>query len=119
MNSSSLMKLHDWTCRPTGYVQSEMHEPQNLAEFVEDSAIIRPQGFGVLREHRWSITLQQSFQCNDAQLQNASENAAKIVMHEIYGPIENEVRVALSASWGGDTTTLRTALQNILMMIER
>lgn len=117
--SDSLRKLHNWMEQPTGYMFADRNEPEMLASLHTAERPLYPDGLGIMKEHRWTVLLNQTFRCNDAQYNLASQNAAQTLMHYIYGPIEQEVRQAMSATYGGDRNAAMAALARILELIER
>jgi hypothetical protein len=118
MNTNTLRKIQQWECKPTGYRTADYQEPEMLLNIKEDKEIGPPMGFGTLDEYTWHIRFGVSFRANSAQLERARENAAQILLHEIYGPIKQEIRKALSATYSQDYRAAGEALHSVLNLIE-
>jgi len=114
----SIRKIHQWECRPTGYRRPEYRSVQPLLKIEEEKNFGEPIGFGTNDEYVWRIRFGMRFRANSAQLDHARENAARMLLHEIYGPIENEMRRALSACYGGDIESSIEAIVKALDIIE-
>jgi hypothetical protein len=114
----SLRKLQHWKCQPTGYRTAQYSEPQMLATIEEERREGPSVGFGTLDEYMWKFTFAMGFRCTSAEYERASENAAKMLIDELYGPIKQEVRRAMSAIYGQDRDAAMEALGAILTFIE-
>ena len=115
---SALRKIHQWQCTPTGYVRPDRSEnfgKEMLLTSEEPNSLVGPRW---LREYEWRIQFGCSFSCTDAELELARENAARMLLREIYGPIALPARKALSAIFSQDFMAARAALEEILDLVE-
>lgn len=116
--TDSIRKLHKWECMETGYRKADTMQPEMLVVVDKTSTDMGPRGFGILTEHVWRIKFGLSFSCTEAELHEATKLNAQRLMHHIYGPMEDPIREAMSAAFGGDREQVIKSLTRALNLIE-